>query len=44
MSGEEIISRLHDIVELLDKGEIQSAKYKIGYLTDDIYMYKQHSL
>ena len=44
MGGEEIIKSLRQIIELIDRDCPEMAKLRIGYLIDDIYMYKNNSL
>mgnify|MGYP001159765097 FL=1 len=44
MGGEEIIKNLKQIIELIDSDCPEMAKLRIGYLIDDIYMYKNNSL
>ena len=44
MGGEEIIKSLRQIIELIDSECPEMAKLRIGYLIDDIYMYKNNSL
>jgi len=44
MSGEEIIKNLKQIQELLKSDCPEMANLRIGYLIDDIYMYKNNCL
>jgi len=44
MGGEEIIKNLKQIIKLIDSDCPEMAKLRIGYLIDDIYMYKNNSL
>ena len=42
MDGNEIIKNLRQIKELLDDDCPEMAKLRIGYLIDDIFMYKNN--
>ena len=44
MSGEEIIERLNVVQDLINKGDIKNAQFRIRYIIDDIFMYKNNCL
>ena len=44
MDGNEIIDNLKKIIELIDDDCPEMAKLRIGYLIDDIFMYKNNCL
>ena len=44
MSGEEIIERLEKVKKLIDNDNLKQAKLDIGYIIDDIFMFKKNCL